>query len=71
MNVAIAQQSPPRLAELDPFNVGGTVEAPLVHQLGKAAYGSPRGGRMYADAEYGCVDWYQYRDPANAEKTTH
>jgi hypothetical protein len=70
MDAAISQKSPARLAELDPFVVTGVVETPQAQPRGKAARGRCD-DRTYADAEYGCVDWYQYRDQADDEHTTH
>lgn len=67
MNVAIAQKTTGRWADLNPFNVGVCVEWPL--QVRKADRGDRDNDSPCADAEYGCVDWYQYHDPADEDKT--
>jgi hypothetical protein len=72
MNAAIRQNTPGRRADLNPWNVSATAEAPqTLLQLGNAARGIGRKDGPEASAEFGCVDWYLYHDQEGEDKTTH
>jgi hypothetical protein len=56
MNVASSPESAARRTELDPFEVRRIVLATTVRRCGNAPE-----ARLQAEAEFGCVDWYQYQ----------
>jgi hypothetical protein len=69
MNTAMTQNTPGRRADLNPFTVGMILEATAAApQDIKAVRERMRATEREADAEYGCVDWYQYHDPADEDK---
>jgi hypothetical protein len=65
MNATMLQKTPERRAHLNPSDVrvAAPAQARNAHRCGA------RQTRPEADAEFGCVDWYQYQ--ADEEKLTH
>jgi hypothetical protein len=56
MNVASFLESAARRTELDPFEIRGTAAATT-----PCPGRNTRKGKAQAEAEFGCVDWYQYQ----------
>jgi hypothetical protein len=59
---ATQHKSPGRLADPSPFGIKVTLEPPKPSPPARKAVDReiPRGAAR-TDADYGCVDWYQYR----------
>jgi hypothetical protein len=62
MNAAIVSKSSGRLGEPTPFGGRPPAAAPAAPLPDEDAR---------TEAEYGCVDWYQYRVPPRPNPTTH
>jgi hypothetical protein len=65
MNAVMPHKTPGRLADLNPFNVAVSAAAPP--QIRKAGRCDAGENSLQVALEYGCVDWYQYHDPAHEE----
>lgn len=63
MHVAIPPKSPPR-AEPNLFDISVTPAATKARPCR-----SLRDARAQSEAEFGCVDWYQYQIKADEDKT--
>jgi hypothetical protein len=70
MNAAMPQKSSGRQAELNPFDIRVSVQAPKApRQVTSADRRAARKDKK--EAECGCVDWFQYNLQADEDKTTH
>jgi len=58
---ATQHKSPGRLGDLNPFDIKVTPEPQTSPPVRKAVDREIPRGAAKTDAEYGCVDWYQYR----------
>jgi hypothetical protein len=68
MNTAMAQKSPGRIGDLNPF----CITIPVGEETRRIKNADGRDApRVRAETEYGCVDWYQYRANVREEKTAH
>ena len=66
MNAAMPQK--PRRADLNPFDIAMAVAAPpALPMVGYAGCCNAPHGRPEVAAEYGCVDWYKYPNPADED----
>jgi hypothetical protein len=69
MNASLSPKSPGRLADLNPFDFSVNIKAPdMPPRVIKPA---ARKKRAVAQAEHGCVDWFQYYAEAGEDKARH